>query len=208
MKLLTAEQQEQITKANNEALEEVALRWRNPQTGEPEPDLGKAVAKMLHGYFELPGAGGASSDLYHLISKFQRAKAQGCDDRNSIEPPTEEISNEDQVRLKQLYPDPDPGYWNWDLGEWEWELLMRDAQRDVDCGYVAITPVRDGARFRYHIKPDPTHQEWVITFVLEVLESRLTIHVKGSLQEAKRRLDMLLKADTPPIPAEFPEPTS
>jgi hypothetical protein len=39
--MLNAEQQEQIIKANNEAFEELALRWQDPRTGGTEPDLRK-----------------------------------------------------------------------------------------------------------------------------------------------------------------------
>jgi hypothetical protein len=37
-----------------------------------------------------------------------------------------DIPNEIRIRLKQLYPDPDPGIWDWDEGQWDWELSLRD----------------------------------------------------------------------------------
>ena len=33
-----------------------------------------------------------------------------------------------------------------DDGEWDWELSLRDAQEDVDCGYVALIPLKDEHR--------------------------------------------------------------
>jgi hypothetical protein len=49
-----SDEQEKIIKANNEAVEELALRWRDPETGETEPDLRRAVraAKILS---DIPG---------------------------------------------------------------------------------------------------------------------------------------------------------
>jgi hypothetical protein len=44
--MLNAEEQGQIIKANNEAFEELALRWREPKTGETESDLRKAVLRL------------------------------------------------------------------------------------------------------------------------------------------------------------------
>ena len=70
-------------------------------------------------------------------------------------------------------------------GEWDWELSLRDAQEDVDCGYVAIIPLKDGHRFEYKIKPPFGHGEWAIEFVVGL--DCPTILVRGSLHEAKRR---------------------
>src|SRR5262249_46399734 len=42
---------------------------------------------------------------------------------------------------------------------WDWELSLRDAQRGLDCGYVAIVPLKDGRRFEYKIKPPFGHRE-------------------------------------------------
>jgi hypothetical protein len=100
-------------------------------------------------------------------------------------------------RLKQLYSDPDPGCWYWDEGMWDWGLSLRDAQKGVDCGYVAIVPLKEGHRFGYKIKPPFSHREWAIKFVVGF--DCPTILVRGSLQEAKRRLDTLIGFATPEI---------
>jgi hypothetical protein len=108
-----------------------------------------------------------------------------------------EMPSELRARLKQLYTDPDPGYRDWDDGMWDWELSLRDTQRGLDCGYVAIIPLKDGRRFEYKIKPDVIHSEWAIKFVVGF--DCPAILVRGSLQEAKRRLDMLIGFATPEI---------
>ena len=59
--------------------EALALRWREPRTGETEPDLRKAVLKMVCDYFSVPGCG--SDRLYHLISNLQAAAHQSCEQR-------------------------------------------------------------------------------------------------------------------------------
>jgi hypothetical protein len=192
--MLSAEQQEQIIKANNEAFEELALRWREPKTGETERNLRKAVLKTVCDYFSVPGCDG--DDLYHLISGLQDEALEG-DTRDPVELMEEEIASELMASLKQLYADPDPGCWDWDEGMWDWELSLRDAQKGVDCGYVAIVPLKDGRRFEYNIKPPFSYREWAIKFVVGF--DCPTILVKGSLQEAKRRLDMLIGFTTPEI---------
>ena len=194
--MLSAEQQEQIIKANNEAFEQLALRWRDPQTGETEPDLGKAVLKIVCEYFSVPGCGSAGDKLHHVISRLQDLALEE-DTRNPIELMEGEIPSELRTNLKRLYTDPDPGCWQWDDGEWDWELSLRDAQQDVDCGYVAIVPLKDGHRFEYNIKPPFSHREWAIRFVVGF--GGPTILVKGPLQEAKRRLDLLIGFTTPEI---------
>jgi hypothetical protein len=192
--MLNAEQQEQIIKANKEAFETLALRWRKPETGETEPDLRKAVLKMVCDYFSVPGCG--SDRLYHLISDLQDAAFEG-DNRPPVELMEGEIESEVRARLKQLYTDPDPGRWYWDDGEWDWELSLRDAQEDVDCGYVAVVPLKDGHRFEHKLKPPFSHHEWAIKFVVGF--HCPPIHVRGSLQQAKRCLDMLIGFTTPEI---------
>ena len=194
--MLNAQQQEQIIKANNEAFEELARRWRDPQTGETELDLREAVLKMVCDYFSVPGCG--SDDLYRLISGLQD-EALGGDKRDPIELMEGEIPSELRASLKRLYTDRDPGCWCWDDGEWEWdwELSLRDAQEDVDCGYVAIIPLKDGHRLEYNIKPPFSHREWAIKFVVGL--GCPTILVKGPLQKAKRRLDLLIGFTTPEI---------
>jgi hypothetical protein len=42
--MLNADEQEQIIRANKKAFEQPALSWRNPETGETEPDLPKPWA--------------------------------------------------------------------------------------------------------------------------------------------------------------------
>jgi hypothetical protein len=50
-----------------------------------------------------------------------------------------DIPNEIRIRLKQLYPDPDPGIWDWDEGQWDWELSLRD---NGDPGTLPSFPSR------------------------------------------------------------------
>jgi len=196
---VSANEQERIIKTNNQAFKELALRWRDPQTGETEPDLRKAVVKIVCDFFSVPGCDGYN--LYHLISDLQDAALRG-DARDPVELIEGEIASELKARLKQLYTDPDPGRWFWDDGEWDWELSLRDAQEDVDCGYVAIIPLKDEHRFEYEIKPNFSHREWAIKFVLSKFVLGFdcpAILVKGSLHEAKRRLDALIGFPTPEI---------
>ena len=190
--MLISAEQEQIIKANNEAFEELALRWRNSQTGEREPDLKRAIRQMVCDYFRVPGY---YDHLYRLISGLQNAALEP-DGRVPLELTEEDIPTETRTRLKRLYADPDPGRWDWDDGQWDWELSLRDAQEDVDAGYVAIIPLKNGRRFKYKIKPPFSHDEWAINIVSAGFECP-TILVKYSLQEAKRKLDLLLRSDTP-----------
>ena len=74
---------------------------------------------------------------------------------------------------------------------------MRD---NGDPGYVAIVPLKDGKLFKYKIKPEIWHDEWLIKFVGVGFDS--PIFIRGTLQEAKRHLDMLIGFDTPEIPQE------
>jgi hypothetical protein len=104
----TATEQEQIIKANNEAFEELARKWRNPQTGEREPDLRAAVRQMVCNYFSVHGW---TDPLYSLISRLQKAALEQ-DDR--LELTEKAISIETRTKLKNLYADPDPGRWYWD----------------------------------------------------------------------------------------------
>jgi hypothetical protein len=195
--MLTAAEQEQIIKANNEAFEELAVRWRNPQTGETEPDLRVAIRQLVCDYFSVAGCSLAADRLYSLIAGLQNAALKE-DARMPIEPTEEDIPSETRIRIKALYTDPDPGHWDWDDGQWDWELSLRDAQEDVEAGYVAVVPLKNGRRFEYEIKPPFSHDEWAINIVGAGFDCP-TILVKGSLQEAKRKLDLLLRADTPEI---------
>jgi hypothetical protein len=60
--MLSNTEQEKIVRENNRAFEELAKRWRNPETGQTEPDLCRAVLEMVCQYFSTPRAG--ASDLY------------------------------------------------------------------------------------------------------------------------------------------------
>ena len=40
--MLNADEQEHIIRANKKAFEQLALSWRNPETGETEPGPGRA----------------------------------------------------------------------------------------------------------------------------------------------------------------------
>jgi len=207
--MLSADEQEHIIRANKEAFEQLALSWRNPETGETEPDLRQAVRKMICEYLAVPGYACAGWVLHDLIGSLQGA-ALDEDYRPEIQPTEEKISDGVRAALKRLGPD---GHisdgatlcWDWDEGEWDWELSIRDTQEDVDCGYVAIVPLKNGRRFEYRIKPPPSHNEWALRFVADCSNIAIPdILIKGSLHEAKRRLDMLLGIDTP----EIPDPTS
>jgi hypothetical protein len=206
--MLSADEQEEIIRANREAFEELAHRWRDPQTGSPRPDLKQAVMNMVCDYFSAPGY--SSEQLLKLISEIYDTAANEEDERQPIEL-TDENQIPDQIRavLKRLGPDDDipPGRtleWDWDSGEWDWELSVRDTQADLDCGYVAIVPVKNGRRFEHRIKPPPSHQGWALRFVCASSTINIAIPdilIKGSLHEAKRRLDMLLGINTPEIPS-------
>ena len=87
-----------------------------------------------------------------------------------------DIPNEIRIRLKQLYPDPDPGIWDWDEGQWDWEFSLRDIG---DPGYVAIVPLKDGKPFEYKIKPEIWHNEWAIRFAGVGFDS--PIFIRGTL---------------------------
>ena len=51
-----------------------------------------------------------------------------------------DIPNEIRIRLKQLYPDPDPGIWDWDEGQWDWELSLANFKN------LAAVGTREGTR--------------------------------------------------------------
>jgi hypothetical protein len=117
----------------------------------------------------------------------------------------------DQIKpiLKRLITesDPYPASWDWDSSAWRCELLLRDAQEDLDAGYVFITALQDGQPLKYGIKPAASHDEWAIGFVVNVPEWGVHIpddlfEVRGTLLEVKHRLVMPLGADTPSIPPE------
>lgn len=113
-----------------------------------------------------------------------------------------QIPDEMRAILKQLGPDDNipPGKtrkWDWDDGEGDWEIELRDTVRDVDGGYAAIVPLKNGRRFEHRIKPPPSHREWALRICWDGITNDILI--KGSLHEAKRRLDMLLGINTPEI---------
>jgi len=133
------------------------------------------------------------------------------DERLPIELTDEnQIPDEARAVLKRLGPDDHiPAgstlEWDWDDGQLDWELSVRDTQADVDCGYVAIVPLKNGDRFEHRIKPPPSHNEWALRFVVPCSTINVAIPdilTKGSLHEAKRRLDMLLGFNTPVIPSQ------
>jgi hypothetical protein len=206
--MLTADEQLQIIKANREAFEELARQWRDPQTGSRRPDLKEAVINMLRDYFDAPG--GSSEELLQLFSSvYDRAtleedKRPPIDQRMPLHLTDEnQIPDEMRAVLKRLGPDDDIPRgrireWDWDEGEWDWEIELRDTVRDVDGGYVAIVPLKNGRRFEHRIKPPPSHRKWALRISWEGITNDILI--RGSLSEAKRRLDMLLGISTPEIP--------
>ena len=166
------------------------------------------MRKMICEYLAVPGYACAGWDLYDLIGGLLEA-ALDEDDRPEILLTEEKISDAVRAALKRLGPDdniPDGTTLcsDWDDSQWDWELSIRDTQEDVDCGYVAIVPLKNGRRFEHRIKPPPSHNEWALHFVATIDIAIPDILIKGSLYEAKRRLDMLLGIDTP----EIPDPTS
>src|ERR1700739_2551866 len=70
--MLSEDKQEQINQANNDAFEELALRCRNPKTGETEPDLKRAIQRMVLDYFALCCKSDLS-DLHRLLSGLREA---------------------------------------------------------------------------------------------------------------------------------------
>jgi hypothetical protein len=109
------------------------------------------------------------------------------------------MSTETRTRLKELCTEsvPRPCSWDWDEGTWRWELLLRDSKEDVDFGYVAIVPLKNGEAFKYGMLPEPAHDEWAFEFVPDFAGNFLL--VRGTIQEVKQCLDGLLLAHTPEI---------
>src|SRR5260221_8291482 len=66
--MLNPEEQKQIIQSNRAAFEALALRWRNPKTGDTEFNLGEAVLNMICDYSCPPGS--SISLLRHEISKW------------------------------------------------------------------------------------------------------------------------------------------
>lgn len=76
--MLSSKEQQQIIRENNRALEELARRWRNPETRQTEPDLCRAVLEMVCSYFSTPGF--SASDLYlDQCIKYLQAELRSVD---------------------------------------------------------------------------------------------------------------------------------
>lgn len=115
------------------------------------------------------------------------------------------MSNSIKALLKRLNPGPEDA-WGWDELQREWELSLHDRQQDVNCGCVAIAPIKDGQELQYENPPGPWHDDWALRFAVHLDDTWDQIPtylflVRGTLPEAKRHLDMLLGADTPEIPS-------
>lgn len=206
--MLSADQQEEIIRANRQAFEELARSWRDPKNGSPRPDLKQAIINMVCDYFSAPGYG--SEQLLRLISALYDAAANEEDERHLIEFTDEnQIPKQARAVLKRLEPDVDlplgvTPEWAWDDGEWDWELEVRDTVEDRDCGYIAIVPLKNGRRFEHRIKPPPSHQEWALRFVCDHIDIAIPdLLIRGSLHEVKRRLDLFLGINTPEIPEQW-----
>src|ERR1700746_3658581 len=98
-------EQQQIIKANDVAFEELARRWRDPQTGETEPDLKKAVQRMVCSYLSVPCYSCNGDRLYSLICGLQEAAAEE-DGRVPVKLTEEDIPGEAKKILKTSYADP------------------------------------------------------------------------------------------------------
>lgn len=113
------------------------------------------------------------------------------------------MSNTTRALLKRLHPDPEDA-WGWDELQRDWELILRDRQQDVNCGFVSIAPIKDGEEFHYEDPPEPWHNEWALRFSVHLTDTWDQIPtelflVRATLSEVKRQLDLLLGADTPQI---------
>ncbi len=203
--MLNPKEQKQIIQSNRAAFEALALRWRNPKTGDTEFDLGEAVLNMICDYCCPPGS--SISLLRHEISKWL-AEANEEDRQAPLAPTTEQIPSHIRAKFKDFLTGSDsyPDFWYWNDDKWEWVLSLRDAKEDIDCiGEVTISPLENGHLFNYHILPEEDHNQWLLKFDISAVPGYLLIPViripiKGSLQEAKRKVDLLLGTDTPPLP--------
>lgn len=121
----------------------------------------------------------------------------------------QDIPSQIRAKLKNLCTGPDsyPDFWYWNDDSWEWQLSLHDAKEDIDCiGCVAIIPLENGHSFKHQILPEPDHNQWLLKFDISDPPGYLRIPVikipvKGSLQEANRKVDLLLGSDTPPLPS-------
>ena len=118
----------------------------------------------------------------------------------------------DHIRtlLKQSHPD--ELVWVWDRTNiWyghcldpgtpeyhQWALSLYHPD-ELDWGYLAIIPFRDGEPLPVGEKPEPWHRDWVVMTV-GAPQDDCTIRFIGLLAEVKRWVDSLLGSDTPPLP--------
>lgn len=108
-----------------------------------------------------------------------------------------EISSQIRARLKQLHRTPGYGWWLDtsvpDVRYDQWALLLFDPNNTEtvdEAGYVAIVPTEDRRwAVRFVIADEPDHG----------LAMNDPLFVCETLQEAKRRINMLLGFDTPEI---------
>jgi hypothetical protein len=107
--MLSEDKQEQIIQANNDAFEELALRCRDPKTGKTEPDLKRAIQRMVLEYF----ARCCKSDLaelHRLLSGLREAALERRRTRdlnqanrnNHIRTPDPEIIRQNAAAFEQL----------------------------------------------------------------------------------------------------------
>jgi hypothetical protein len=188
--MLSPEEQKRIIQTNRAAFEALALEWRSCITGDTESDLAQAVLNMVGDYFNVPSIPQARLVISQLTTK--------------------DIPRGIRAKLKDLCTGPDsyPDFWLWNDDSREWVLSLRDARENIDAiGEVAIVPLEDEPPFKHHVLPKPKadHKEWSLKFDIYNPPSYpkfpiLRIPLKGSLEEAKRQVDLLLGADTPPIP--------
>ena len=103
--MLSADEQERIIKTNNQASEELALRWRDPQTGETEPDVKRAIQRMVCSYLSVPCYSCNGDRLYSLICGLQEAAAEE-DGRVPVKLTEEDIPAEARKISKRHMPIP------------------------------------------------------------------------------------------------------
>jgi hypothetical protein len=107
--MLSEKEQEQIIQANNDAFEELALRCRNPKTGETEPDLKKAIQRMVLDYFARCGKSDLA-DLHRVLSglreaTLERRRTRGLSQasyNNHIRTPDPEIIRQNAGAFERL----------------------------------------------------------------------------------------------------------
>jgi hypothetical protein len=183
----SAAEQQQIIITNDQAFEELKLLVAQPQIGEVQPDLQKAIRKMGCGFLSVSCYSCTGDDIDRLISGLQNA-ASKRDHRDQVERTEEAIPSEIREKIKALYSDPHQRGWMWD------RQISLYSNKDAESGHVATIPLKHGRRFEYRAKPPLSHNDWAIIFS-DIGCPRIL--VKGSLHQAKRKLDLQLGADTP-----------